>query len=44
MVEACQTERFVRWFAGLRDLRARVKVLAKIERLIGGNPDTSQGH
>jgi putative addiction module killer protein len=32
------TERFVLWLAGLRDLRARAKVLARIERLIGGNP------
>jgi putative addiction module killer protein len=38
MVEARQTERFVRWHADLRDLRARAKVLARIERLIGGNP------
>lgn len=38
MVEVRQTERFVRWLADLRDLRARAKVLAKIERLIGGNP------
>jgi putative addiction module killer protein len=27
-----------RWVAGLLDLRARAKVLARIERLIGGNP------
>ena len=38
MVEVRQSERFVRWLAGLRDLRARAKVLARIERLIGGNP------
>jgi putative addiction module killer protein len=38
MVEVRQTERFVRWLAGLRDLRARVKVLARIERLVSGNP------
>lgn len=38
MVEVRQTERFVRWLAGLRDLKARVKVLARIERLISGNP------
>ncbi len=38
LVEVRQTERFVRWLAGLRDLRARAKVLARIERLIGGNP------
>ena len=38
MVEVRQTERFVRWLADLRDLGARAKVLARIERLIGGNP------
>ena len=38
MVEVRQTERFVRWLAGLRDLRARARVLARVERLIGGNP------
>jgi len=38
MVEVRQTERFVQWLEGLRDLRGRAKVLARIERLIGGNP------
>jgi len=38
MVEVRQTERFVRWLEGLRDLKGRAKVLARIERLIGGNP------
>jgi putative addiction module killer protein len=38
MVEVRQAERFVRWLEGLRDLRGRAKVLARIERLIGGNP------
>jgi putative addiction module killer protein len=38
MVEVRQTERFVRWLEGLLDLRDRAKVLARIERLIGGNP------
>jgi len=38
MVEVRQTEQFVRWLEGLRDLRGRAKVLARIERLIGGNP------
>ena len=38
MVEVRQTERFVRWLEGLRDLRGRAKVLARIECLIGGNP------
>jgi putative addiction module killer protein len=30
MVEVLRTEGFVRWLAGLRDLRARGKVLARI--------------
>jgi putative addiction module killer protein len=38
MVEVRQTERFVRWLEGLLDLKGRAKVLARIERLIGGNP------
>jgi putative addiction module killer protein len=38
VVEVRQTERFVRWLEGLRDLRCMAKVLARIERLIGGNP------
>jgi putative addiction module killer protein len=38
MVQVRQTERFVRWLEDLRDLRGRAKVLARIERLIGGNP------
>jgi putative addiction module killer protein len=38
MVQVRQTERFVRWLEGLRDLRGPAKVLARIERLIGGNP------
>ena len=38
MVEVRQTERFVRWLADLPDLRVRAKLLASIERLIGGNP------
>jgi putative addiction module killer protein len=28
----------VRWLAGLRDRRARAKVMAMIKCLIGGNP------
>jgi putative addiction module killer protein len=38
MVKVRQTERFVQWLAGLRDLKARAKVQVRIERLIGGNP------
>lgn len=38
MVEVRQTERFAQWLGDLRDLRARARVQARIERLIGGNP------
>lgn len=37
MVDVSQTERFVKWPADLRDLRARAEGLARIERLVGGN-------
>ena len=38
MFEVRQTERFAHWLEDLRDLRARARVQARIERLIGGNP------
>ena len=38
MVEVRQTERFAQWLRDLRDLKARARVQARIERLIGGNP------
>ena len=38
MVEVRQTERFAQWLEDLRDLRARARVQARIERLIGCNP------
>ena len=38
MVKVRQAQQFVRWLAVRLDLRAWVKVLARIERLIGGNP------
>ncbi len=38
MVEVRQTERFAQWLEDLRDLRARARVQARIERLISGNP------
>ena len=37
-MELLQTKDFQRWLAGLRDLRARSRVLARIERLRVGNP------
>jgi putative addiction module killer protein len=33
-----KTETFARWLDGLRDIRARAKVQARIERLAAGNP------
>jgi len=38
VVEVRQTARFAQWLEDLRDLRARARVQARIERLIGGNP------
>ncbi len=38
MYEIRKTETYVRWLDGLRDIRARAKVLARIERLAAGNP------
>jgi putative addiction module killer protein len=33
-----KTKTFARWLDGLRDIRARAKVQARIERLAAGNP------
>jgi len=38
MVEIRKTERFAKWLDGLRDLHARARVMARIERLASGNP------
>ncbi|MFG1376889.1 type II toxin-antitoxin system RelE/ParE family toxin [Xanthobacter autotrophicus] len=38
MIEIRETEIYASWFAGLRYLRARTKILARIERLAIGNP------
>jgi putative addiction module killer protein len=38
MIEVRQTEVFTAWFAGLRDLQARARILARIRRLSAGNP------
>ena len=42
MLEIRKTDNFVRWLDGLRDVRARAKVQARIERLAGGNPGDVQ--
>jgi putative addiction module killer protein len=38
VIEIRQTEIFARWFDGLRDSRARMRVQARIRRLSIGNP------
>jgi putative addiction module killer protein len=38
MLEVRKTEIFVRWLDGLRDIHARARILARIERLATGNP------
>ena len=38
MTEIRKTDRFARWIDNLRDVRGRARILARIERLAGGNP------
>ena len=38
MFEVRRTEVFARWLDSLRDVRTRVRVLVRIERLAAGNP------
>ncbi|HUU03155.1 MAG TPA: type II toxin-antitoxin system RelE/ParE family toxin [Myxococcota bacterium] len=38
MIEVRKTEIFVRWLDGLHDIRARARILVRIERLATGNP------
>ncbi len=38
MIEVRETYVFARWFAGLRDTRARARILVRIRRLSLGNP------
>jgi putative addiction module killer protein len=38
MMEIRKTEAFARWVDELQDIRARARVLARIERLGAGNP------
>ena len=37
MIEIRKTANFAKWIDGLRDIRARARVLARIERLATGN-------
>ncbi len=38
MTEIRKTDVFAKWLDGLRDVRARARVLVRIERLAAGNP------
>ena len=38
MIELRKTEVYAKWLDSLRDPRARARVLARVERLAGGNP------
>src|SRR5271169_3054168 len=38
MVEIRKTEVFAKWLDGLDDIRARARILVRIERLAAGNP------
>ncbi|MBZ5536574.1 MAG: type II toxin-antitoxin system RelE/ParE family toxin [Acidobacteriia bacterium] len=36
--EIRKTETYARWLDGLHDIRARARILARVERLASGNP------
>ena len=38
MVEIRKTDIYAKWLDGLRDIRARARILVRVERLAAGNP------
>jgi putative addiction module killer protein len=38
MIEIRETDAFAEWLDGLQDIRARARILVRIERLAAGNP------
>ncbi len=38
MIEIRKTDNFAKYLDGLRDIRARARILVRIERLASGNP------
>jgi putative addiction module killer protein len=38
MIEIRKTDTFSKWIDGLQDIRARARILVRIERLAAGNP------
>ena len=42
MMEVRKTDIYVKWLDGLRDIRARARVLVRVERLAAGNPGDAE--
>lgn len=42
MLEIRKTEVYAKWLDDLRDIRARARILARVERLAAGNPGDVQ--
>jgi len=38
MIEIRKTDTYAKWLDGLRDIRARARILLRVERLAAGNP------
>jgi len=38
MIRICKTEHYVKWLDSLRDIKARARIMVRIERLSAGNP------
>ncbi|MEA2080411.1 MAG: type II toxin-antitoxin system RelE/ParE family toxin [Pseudomonadota bacterium] len=38
MIEIRKTDIYAKWIDGLRDIRARARILVRVERLAAGNP------
>ena len=38
MLEIRKTDTYAQWLDGLRDIRARARILARVERIAAGNP------
>ena len=38
MIEIRKTDNFAKWIDGLSDIRARARILVRIERIAAGNP------
>ena len=38
MIRLRKTEQYIKWLDNLRDVKARVRILVRIERLAAGNP------